>query len=119
LDGWVKTPTKADGSKVKEKNPVKEPPRKKEKPQKPAPKAKAKRKESKVEDIPETEAPGDETATEDKPKESVLKALGMVQYELSCPGCKFKRKLSIQGDIKPYQLVCKKCGGQMVVKKQG
>nr|MDO8114266.1 hypothetical protein [Candidatus Sigynarchaeota archaeon] len=120
MDEWSKDQKKKDGRKDEpkkpEKKPSKEPLVKKAKP--PAPKKLAPREKAVVEE-PLDEA--DDSATEEitaKPKqESVLKAMGLNTYNLACPSCKFKRQLKVPGELKQYQLLCKKCGGQMKVLK--
>jgi len=39
-------------------------------------------------------------------------------YTLTCPSCKFKRKLAVKGEVKPFQLICKKCGAEMKITKR-
>jgi hypothetical protein len=121
LDGWIKTQKKPDESKdvalKPEKKPAKKPPAKKEKPQKPAKKAPAKKRD----EVEETEGEADvdnEKMEEKRPEGSALKAIGLETYTLTCPACKFKRKLAVSGEIKPFQLLCKKCGAEMKVSKR-
>ncbi|MEX2684641.1 MAG: hypothetical protein Q6373_023925 [Candidatus Sigynarchaeota archaeon] len=52
------------------------------------------------------------------PRGVILKAMGLEKYVLSCPACKFKKELHVSGDLKPHQLLCKKCGGTMRASKK-
>ncbi len=142
LDKFAKPEKKKDGEKGPEK-PAEKPPAEKgvkpaqkpaaakgEKPLKPAKKAPAKRKTKpssvEGEDDGEIESPPQEEGTQaDEVEEraaiqrdSALKAMGLEKYVLSCPACKFKRELHVSGELKPHQLLCKKCGGTMKASKK-
>ncbi|HME50964.1 MAG TPA: hypothetical protein VKM55_01990 [Candidatus Lokiarchaeia archaeon] len=118
LDGWIKTQKKPEESKElpkkPEKKPPKKPPIKKEKPQKPAKKAPVKKHED-IDEPEDVEDASSEKSAGKAAKGSALKAIGLNSYVLTCPSCKFKRKLAVKGDVKPYQLICKKCGAEMKV----
>ncbi len=138
LDKFVKPGKKQDGAKGVEKPAVKPSAVKEEKSEKPAKKetakkAPAKRKvkpaqvEEDVDDdegqlqadmIGDGEAVEGAAAEDDTPRESALKAMGLVKFALACPTCKFKKELLVTGEPKPHQLLCKKCGGQMKASKK-
>ncbi len=140
LDKFVKPGKKQDGAKgVEIKKPaVKPSAMNEEKPEKPvkketAKKAPAKRKvkpaqvEEDVDDaagqlqadmIGDVEAVEGAAAEDTTPRESALKAMGLVKFALACPVCKFKKELLVAGEPKPNQLLCKKCGGQMKASKK-
>ena len=121
LDGWIKTQKKPDESKDQatkpEEKPPKKPPVKKQKPQKPAKKAPAKKREDE-EDSDADDQSASKKDGEKRPAGSALKAIGLNSYTLMCPSCKFKRKLAVKGEVKPYLLICKKCGAEMKVSKR-
>jgi len=138
LDKFVKPGKKQDVEKGPEKPAAKSAAAKEEKTQKPARKeptikAPAKRKakpvpvEEEVDDEagqPQADMSIDGEAVEGAaadvaaPRESALKAMGLVQYALTCPACKYKKELLVSGEPKPHQLLCKKCGGQMKASKK-
>ncbi len=125
LDKFAKPGRKQDDEKPAEKPAA----AKGEKPQKPAKKAPArsKAKPAPVEDDDDEIGgpPQDEESQDDGaaggaaiPRDSALKAMGLVKFALSCPACKFKRELHVSGEPKPHQLLCKKCGGTMKASKK-
>jgi hypothetical protein len=138
LDKFVKPGKKQDGAKEPEKPVAKPAAVEAEKPQKPARKEPAKkapaRKKAKpapVEDDvddaegqPHADTSVDGESVEDAvaeaaaPRESALKAMGLVKFALACPACKYKKELLVAGEPKPHQLLCKKCGGQMKSSKK-
>jgi hypothetical protein len=129
LDKFVKPEKKQDGGKELQKPAAKPAAVKSERPQKPAKKvpARIKAKPAPIEDeademvdqpqaeADQVDAAGDEAAI---PRESALKAMGLEKYALACPSCKFKKELRVSGELKPHQLVCKKCGGTMKATKK-
>ncbi len=133
LDKFVKPGKKQDGAKGSEKPPAKSADVKEEKPQKLAIKAPAKKKAKPVpveEDVDDAERePQVDTIVDGEsvdgaaveapaPRESALKAMGLVKYALACPACKYKKELLVAGEPRPHQLLCKKCGGQMKASKK-
>jgi hypothetical protein len=133
LDKFVKPGKKQDGVKGPEKPAAKPADVKEEMPQKPARKAPAKKKAKPVpveEDVDDAERePQADTIVDGEsvdgaaaeaaaPRESALKAMGLVKYALACPACKYKKELLVAGEPKPHQLLCKKCGGQMKASKK-
>ena len=129
LDKFVKTEKKQDGGKELQKPAAKPAAVKSEKTQKPAKKvlAKSKAKPAPIEDetdemadqpraeADQVEVTGEEAAI---PRESALKAMGLEKYALACPSCKFKKELRVSGELKPHQLLCKRCGGTMKATKK-
>nr|MDO8086419.1 hypothetical protein [Candidatus Sigynarchaeum springense] len=130
LDKFVKVEKKKDGEKVPEKPADKSSATEGKKPQKPAKKAPPRIKTrpapvdaecaGEIEGPPQDE--GDQAGVAEGgpaiPRGAVLKAMGLEKYVLSCPACKFKKELHVSGDLKPHQLLCKKCGGMMQASKK-
>ncbi|MBN2150495.1 MAG: hypothetical protein JW839_03510 [Candidatus Lokiarchaeota archaeon] len=132
LDKFVKPDKKKEGEegrKGPEKQPTKPATSRGSKPKKPATRAPVKKRATRAEfeedggeveggTLAEADHAGGDAVGTTAPRESALRAMGLEKYVLTCPACKFKRELHVSGELKPHQLICRKCGGTMKAGKK-